>query len=69
VNLGWKLAQLVHETSPENLLETYHAERHSIGARVLRNTRAIGALERNETRIQALREMMSELLQKDEARK
>ncbi|HYK17915.1 MAG TPA: FAD-dependent monooxygenase [Bryobacteraceae bacterium] len=69
VNLGWKLAQVVHETSPENLLETYHVERHPVGARVLRNTRAIGALERSETRIQALREMMSELLQKDEARK
>jgi hypothetical protein len=35
----------------------------------LRNTRAVGALERSENRIQALREMMSELLQKDETRK
>jgi 2-polyprenyl-6-methoxyphenol hydroxylase-like FAD-dependent oxidoreductase len=69
VNLGWKLAQVVEETSPENLLETYHAERHPVGARVLRNTRAIGALERGESRIQALREMMSELVQKDETRK
>ena len=69
VNLGWKLAQVVHETSPESLLDTYHAERHPVGARVLRNTRAIGALERGENRIQALREMMSELLQRDETRK
>jgi flavin-dependent dehydrogenase len=69
VNLGWKLAQVVHGISPENFLETYHAERYPIGARVLRNTRAIGALERSENRIQALREMMSELLQKDETRK
>jgi len=69
VNLGWKLAQVVDGTSPENLLETYHAERHPVGARVLRNTRAIGALERGESRIQALREMMSELVQKDETRK
>jgi len=68
VNLGWKLAQVVQGTSPENLLETYHAERHPVGARVLRNTRAIGALERSEHRIQALREMISELLQKDEPR-
>ena len=69
VNLGWKLAQVVHETSPESLLDTYHAERHPVGARVLRNTRATGALERSESRVVALREMMSELLQKDEPRK
>jgi 3-(3-hydroxy-phenyl)propionate hydroxylase len=68
VNLGWKLAQVVHGTSPESLLDTYHAERHPVGARVLRNTRAIGALERGESRIQALREMMSELLQNNETR-
>ncbi len=36
VNLGWKLAQVVNGTSPESLLDTYHAERHPIGARVLR---------------------------------
>ena len=35
VNLGWKLAQVVHGTSPESLLDTYHAERHPVGARVL----------------------------------
>ena len=40
VNLGWKLAQVVKGTSPENLLDTYHAERHPVGARVLRNTMA-----------------------------
>ena len=35
VNLGWKLAQVVNGTSPESLLDTYQAERHPIGARVL----------------------------------
>ncbi|HUR23785.1 MAG TPA: FAD-dependent monooxygenase, partial [Acidimicrobiales bacterium] len=35
VNLGWKLAQVVNKTSPESLLDTYHAERHPVGARVL----------------------------------
>jgi 3-(3-hydroxy-phenyl)propionate hydroxylase len=69
VNLGWKLAQVVHETSPESLLETYHAERHPVGTRVLRNTMAIGALERDETRIDALRETLTELLQTGETRK
>ena len=40
VNLGWKLAQVVKRTSPESLLDTYHAERHPVAARVLRNTMA-----------------------------
>src|SRR4029078_5862466 len=37
VNLGWKLARVVHGTAPEALLDTYHAERHPVGARLLRN--------------------------------
>jgi 3-(3-hydroxy-phenyl)propionate hydroxylase len=69
VNLGWKLAQVVHGTSPESLLTTYHAERHPVGARVLRTTMALTALERGDDRNEALREMVSELLQADEARK
>jgi hypothetical protein len=69
VNLGWKLAQVVHGTSPESLLETYHAELHPIGARVLRNTMALTALDRGGDRNEALREMMSELVQIDEPRK
>ena len=69
VNLGWKLAQVVHGTSPESLLDTYHAERHPVGARVLRNTMALTAVDRGDDRIEALREMMSELLQMDEPRK
>jgi 3-(3-hydroxy-phenyl)propionate hydroxylase len=69
VNLGWKLAQVVHGTSPEKLLDTYHAERHSVDARVLRNTMALTALERGDDRNEALRDMMSELLQRDEPRR
>jgi 2-polyprenyl-6-methoxyphenol hydroxylase-like FAD-dependent oxidoreductase len=69
VNLGWKLAQVVHGTAPESLLTTYHAERQPVGARVLRNTMALTALERGDDRNEALREMMSELLQMDAARK
>jgi 3-(3-hydroxy-phenyl)propionate hydroxylase len=69
VNLGWKLAQVVHGTSPESLLATYHAERHPIGARVLRNTMALTALERGDDRSDALREMMSEMLRMDGPRK
>jgi 3-(3-hydroxy-phenyl)propionate hydroxylase len=69
VNLGWKLAQVVHGTSPESLLTTYHAERHPIGARVLRNTMALTAIERGDDRNDALREMLWDLMQLDETRK
>jgi 3-(3-hydroxy-phenyl)propionate hydroxylase len=44
VNLGWKLAQVVKRISPDSLLDTYQAERHPVGARVLRNTMALVAL-------------------------
>src|SRR5215208_2444902 len=69
VNLGWKLAQVVNETSPESLLDTYHAERHPVAARVARNTMAQTALLRFDERIDALRDTMSELLSMDEPRK
>jgi len=69
VNLGWKLAQVVKETSPQSLLDTYHAERHPVAARVLRNTMAQTALLRSDERIEALRDIMSELLTMDEPRK
>jgi 2-polyprenyl-6-methoxyphenol hydroxylase-like FAD-dependent oxidoreductase len=69
VNLGWKLAQVVHETAPESLLDTYHAERHPVAARVLRNTMAQTALMRADDRIEALRDTVSELLSMDEPRK
>jgi 3-(3-hydroxy-phenyl)propionate hydroxylase len=69
VNLGWKLAQVVNGTSPENLLDTYHSERHPVGARVLHNTRAQVALSTPGDRHQALRDTMTELLSMDEPRK
>jgi len=69
VNLGWKLAQVVNGTSPESLLDTYHAERHPVGARVLRNTMAAVALSTPDDRHAALRDTMTELLSMDEPRK
>ena len=69
VNLGWKLAQVVKQTSPECLLDTYHAERHPVAARVLRNTMAAVALRRPDDRTKALRDTMSELLGMDEPRR
>jgi 2-polyprenyl-6-methoxyphenol hydroxylase-like FAD-dependent oxidoreductase len=69
VNLGWKLAQVVKATSPDRLLDTYHTERHPVGARVLHNTMAQSALGTADDRHQALRETMAELLAMDEPRK
>jgi 2-polyprenyl-6-methoxyphenol hydroxylase-like FAD-dependent oxidoreductase len=69
VNLGWKLAQVVNRTSPESLLDTYHAERHPVAARVLRNTMAQVALRREDERTKALRDTMSGLLGMDEPRR
>jgi 3-(3-hydroxy-phenyl)propionate hydroxylase len=69
VNLGWKLAQVVSKTSPESLLDTYHAERHPVGARVLHNTMAQVALSGSDDRHQALRDVMNGLLSLDEPRR
>lgn len=69
VNLGWKLAQVIERASPDSLLDTYHAERHPVAARVLRNTMAQVALRRPDERMEALRDTVSELLGMDEPRK
>ena len=69
VNLGWKLAQVVNGTSPDGLLDTYHAERHPVGARVLHNTMAQVALRGTDARTDALRDTMTELLSMNEPRK
>lgn len=69
VNLGWKLAQVVKGISPDNLLDSYHAERHPVAARVLRNTMAqIALLRRGDDGLRAARETVSELLAMDEPR-
>ncbi|MHC2433724.1 FAD-dependent monooxygenase [Bradyrhizobium sp. USDA 4451] len=69
VNLGWKLAQVVKGIAPESLLDSYHRERHPIGARVLRNTMAQVALRRTDDRSKALDEFVRELLSMDEPRR
>jgi len=69
VNLGWKLAQVVDGTSPAALLDTYHAERHPVGARVLRHTRAQVALNNPDVQHQAVIDDLAELLAMDEPRR
>lgn len=62
VNLGWKLAQVVNGVSPETLLDTYQAERHPVGARMLHHTLAQTALNGPGPRVDALRDTVAELL-------
>jgi 3-(3-hydroxy-phenyl)propionate hydroxylase len=69
VNLGWKLAQVTKGTSPDNLLDTYHAERHPVGARMLKITMAQVALHREDARTLAVRDIVGDLLKMEEPRK
>ena len=69
VNLGWKLAQVVNGTSPESLLDTYHDERHPVAARALQYTMAQTTLQRQDERMKALVDVVSELASMDEPRK
>jgi 2-polyprenyl-6-methoxyphenol hydroxylase-like FAD-dependent oxidoreductase len=69
VNLGWKLAQVVAGISPDTLLDTYHAERHPVGADVVRHALAAAALRRDDERTKALRATVAELLARDDARR
>jgi 3-(3-hydroxy-phenyl)propionate hydroxylase len=69
VNLGWKLAQVIKGTSPDSLLDTYHAERHPVGARVLKATMAQVALHREDARTLAVRDIVGDLLKMEEPRK
>jgi len=69
VNLGWKLGQVIKKRSPQSLLDTYHDERHPVGARVLQTTMAQVALTSPGDRHQALRDTISQLLRLDEPRK
>ena len=68
VNLGWKLAQVVRGVSPDDLLESYHAERHPATARVLANVVTQAFLQRGDARTVALRETYAALLAYDEPR-
>ncbi|MER6156486.1 rifampin monooxygenase [Streptomyces sp. NPDC001868] len=61
-NLGWKLAAEVNGWAPEGLLDSYHTERHPVGARVLDNTRAQITLLGADPGATALRELFSKLM-------
>lgn len=59
-NLGWKLAAAVR--GRDGLLDSYTAERHPVGARVLDNTRAQVALMRPDRHTTALRAIVADLM-------
>ncbi|MEV4426190.1 rifampin monooxygenase [Streptomyces sp. NPDC049602] len=65
-NLGWKLAAAVAGWAPEGLLDTYEAERHPVGARVVENTRAQMTLLGTDPGATALRELFSKLMDFEE---
>ncbi|MFJ6721816.1 MULTISPECIES: FAD-dependent monooxygenase [unclassified Streptomyces] len=62
VNLGWKLGAVVRGRAPEALLDTYHAERHPVGQRLMMNTRAQGLLFLSGAEVQPLRDVLNELI-------
>ncbi|WNO74988.1 rifampin monooxygenase [Streptomyces sp. AM8-1-1] len=65
-NLGWKLAAAVDGWAPEGLLDSYHSERHPVGARVLDNTRAQMTMLGSDPRATALRELLGRLMDFEE---
>lgn len=69
VNLGWKLAQVVNGTSSDTLLDTYHAEQHPLGTRVLRTVLAQVVLLGTDERTTTAREVLGELLGLEEPRR
>ncbi|MGF0316135.1 rifampin monooxygenase [Nocardia fluminea] len=65
-NLGWKLAAEINGWAPANLLDTYESERHPVAADVLDNTRAQMELMSLDAGPQAVRRLMSQLMEFDE---
>ncbi|MET8121041.1 rifampin monooxygenase [Micromonospora sp. NPDC005291] len=61
-NLGWKLAAEINGWAPEGLLDSYHVERRPVAAAVLDNTRVQSELMSTEPGPQAVRRLMSELM-------
>ena len=61
-NLGWKLAAEVKGWAPDGLLDSYYAERHPVAEGVLTITRAQSELLSTEPGPQAVRRLLSELM-------
>ena len=65
-NLGWKLATVIHRHAPDDLLDSYHSERHPVAEHVLKNTRAQTELARPGAHADALRDVFAKVIAVDE---
>jgi hypothetical protein len=68
-NLGWKLAAAVAGWAPDDLLDSYHDERHPVAADVLLNTRAQMELLSPEPGPRAVRSLLADLMDLAEVRR
>jgi hypothetical protein len=62
MNLGWKLSATIRGDAPAGLLDSYTAERHPIGARILEWTRAQVAVMRPNPPARALEAILRDLM-------
>jgi 2-polyprenyl-6-methoxyphenol hydroxylase-like FAD-dependent oxidoreductase len=62
MNLGWKLAATIRGDAPEGLLDSYTAERHPVGARILDWTRAQVAVMRPSRSSRAVEAILRDLI-------
>ncbi|MFD8309295.1 FAD-dependent monooxygenase [Streptomyces sp. NPDC059690] len=69
VNLGWKLALALKGRAGEHLLDTYHTERHPVGARILANTLAQRTLYLGGAEVDPLRQVFGELVRHEEVQR
>uniref|UniRef100_A0AAU1LSY9 FAD-dependent monooxygenase n=1 Tax=Streptomyces sp. NBC_00148 TaxID=2903626 RepID=A0AAU1LSY9_9ACTN len=67
-NLGWKLAAEIRGDAPDGLLDSYHTERHAVGADVLANIRAQSRLLLGGPEIEPVRAIVAELVALDDVR-
>ncbi|WP_160715992.1 FAD-dependent monooxygenase [Chitinophaga solisilvae] len=62
MNLGWKLAAVINGKAPEDLLDTYTAERHPVGVQVLDWSRAQVAIMKPDAASNALYNIIADLM-------
>lgn len=62
MNLGWKLAAIIHEKAPTNLLDSYFAERYPIGEQVLNWSRAQAGIMKPDPSACALNAILRDIM-------
>ncbi|MEU3495562.1 FAD-dependent oxidoreductase [Kitasatospora cineracea] len=67
-NLGWKLAAVVRGDAGDDLLDTYHDERHAVGRRVLANIRSQATMLLGGPEVEPVRTLLGELITREEVR-